>query len=44
MLSGAALIALAATAAITLTRVSRGSAHRPPIDAPLTSLQDGHGV
>jgi Transmembrane secretion effector len=35
MLSGAALIALAATAAFTLTRVSTGSARRPAIGAPI---------
>jgi hypothetical protein len=44
MLSGAALITLAATAAITVTRVSRGSADRPPIGAPLASLDVGHGA
>jgi MFS family permease len=44
MFSGAALIVLAATAAITLTRVSAGSARRPSIGAPLASLQDGRGA
>jgi MFS family permease len=43
MLSGAALIALAATAAITLTRVATGSARRPPIAARPVSVEDGHG-
>src|SRR5919204_80524 len=42
MLSGAALIALGATAAITLTRVSAGPARRPPHGGPLASLEDGH--
>src|ERR687887_448260 len=44
MLSGAALIALAATAAITLTRVSAAPARRPPIGGALASFEDGHGV
>jgi MFS family permease len=44
MLSGAALIALAATAAITLTRVSARPARRPPIGGALASLEDGHGA
>ena len=44
MLSGAALIALAATAAITLTRVSARSARRPPLGSPLVTLENGHGA
>jgi MFS family permease len=44
MLSGAALIALAATAAVTLTLVNTGSARRRPIAAPVVSLENGHGT
>jgi MFS family permease len=41
MLSGAALIALAATAAITLTRISARSARRPLICRPVAAVEDG---
>jgi MFS family permease len=44
MLSGATLIALAAIAAITLTRVSARSVCRPPVGGPLVSLKDGYGA
>ena len=42
MLSGAALIALATIAAITVTRVSARSARRPTLGGPLVTLENGH--